>query len=329
MSGKLYSVFNIVGYGNNIDTSEIPEDLECIIRNDFDVDGFKKSMKEHQSRGYELHKEIMQNNTSVDDFNVTIKRISSRGEKLKPFNNGLVRALKYGESRFMSIGPIRKLFSGSIEGYSTEDLVTKYCTFFEEQAEDFGDLFYHIVERENSLINYSNELINRDQFYESNNKSMESIIDKGFSEKEVVVEKITNSEEISPAVKQNLIRRTEMKYEEFKDSKNMMEILIKENCEAIGEIEGLVKWCSGMKNVLALSKERMDNYATHMKETMTSYLQATSLNRSFKKTNSAINGLAEVISAAQITADNGIENIVDFMKTNGIYRNPKSIRRFL
>jgi hypothetical protein len=248
---------------------------------------------------------------------------------LKPFNKGLVRALKYGESGFMSLGPIRKLFSGAIEGYSTEDLVKKYCTFFEEQAKDFGELFYHIVERENSLINYNNELINRNQFYENNNKSIENLIDRSIGEKDEIVEKIMNSEEISTAVKKNLIRRTEMRYEGFKDSKKMVETLLSENCEAMEEIEGLVKWCSGMKNVLALSKERMDNYAAHIKETMTSYLQATSLNRSFKKTNSAINGLAEVISAAQMTADNGIENVVDFIKTNGIYKNPKRIRRIL
>tara|TARA_Y100000310_G_scaffold343547_1_gene451739 strand:- start:2163 stop:3152 length:990 start_codon:yes stop_codon:yes gene_type:complete len=326
MGEDIYSVFNIDGYGSGKGLSKIPNDLEDIVRNDFDIEGFKRSLQEHQKHGYDLHKEIINNSAAVDDFNSIIKRVSGRGSRLKPFNHSIIRALKYGESKFMSFSPVRKLLFGKIEGCTTEDLVNKYCSFFEEQAEDFGDLFYHVVKRENSLLDYNNDLLKRDQFYTSKSDSIECLIESGREEKQTISDKIVSVENISETVKNSLLRRVNLRHDEMEDSKKILGKLINENGGAVEEVDGLIKWCSGMKNVLALAKERMDNYSSHMKETMVTYLQATSLNKSFKETNSAVRGLVEVISTAQTTADQGIDNIIEFIRRNGIYQNPSDYR---
>ncbi len=318
------SVFNIRGYSSGEGKIEIPTELESLVQNDFDIDEFKNSLHEHKKQNSLLHREMLAYSSNVDQFNSIINRISTRDENLKPFNKGLVRTLKYGESSFLSFKPLRKFIVGGVEGYNTEELVGKYCEFFEEQASDFGELFYHIVERENKLTNYSNALIKKNQFYETKKEDVHGLLEIGFGDKEELVEKIKTSEGISERAKSSLISRTQMKYDEIKDSKEILEKLVGENGNAMCEVDGLMKWCSGMKNVLAFGKERMDNYAIHLNETLTTYLQATSINRSFRDTNSSISGLVDVMCAAQNAADDGITNVVDFIKKNGVYLKPKS-----
>jgi hypothetical protein len=120
-----------------------------------------------------------------------------------------------------------------------------------------------------------------------------------------------------------------MKHDEIKDSREILEKLVDENGNAMNEVDGLIKWCSGMKNVLAFGKERMDNYAVHLNETLSTYLQATSINRSFRNTNSSITGLVTVMCAAQNAADDGITNVVKFIEKNGVYLKPKNYGGFI
>lgn len=314
---KVYSVFNIEGYGNELVQSKIPSELERIICNEFDVEKFRCSLEEHQRERKSLVPD-----SSIDQFNEIIDRVGKRSERLKPFNKGLIKALKYGDSWIMTIGPVRKMLVRDVEGYTTEGLVGKYCDFFDEQAEDFGGLFYHVIERESGLVDYSNHLIERNQFYAGQNGMLKKLVSSTESKKNEISSIIRGVRNISSAVRKSLLNRASMKGNDVKASLDIVRKLTDENEMAIAEVDGLLNWCGGMKNVLALSKERMDNYALHMRETLTAYLQAVSLNRSFRETNTAISGLIEVMTAAQSTADEGVKDLIKFVRTNGIYSRP-------
>ena len=119
----------------------------------------------------------------------------------------------------------------------------------------------------------------------------------------------------------------ELKCGEFKGSKNAIERLVKENEMAMEEVQALMKWCSDMKGVLVFSKERMDNYAVHLQETLTTYLQAVSLNRGFKVTGSSVEELAEVMRIAQETVDEGVGSVLNFIRSNGVYCKPLDFKR--
>jgi hypothetical protein len=311
---EVHSILNIDGYGVDLDV-DIQKKLETLVSNDFDIEKFRKSFIEHQKSV----NEDMFDGVSIDEFNGVVNRVCERGKKLKPFNSALVRTLKYGKSRLMGLGVVRKLISGELEGYSTEQLIERYCGFFEEQAEDFGELFFHVVERENCLIDYGNSLITKNQFYCGKGESIDELVKKRGAERDSTVKEITGWEGLSPVAKRSLIKRAGLRYSEANGSRDVVKKLIDENGLAIEEVDGLISWCSGMKNVLALGKERMDNYSAHLRETLVTYMQATSLGRAFKDTNSAVGGLIGVMEAAQVAADTGMKDVGDFVKRNGIY----------
>ncbi len=317
MEKRVYSVFNIDGYYGDSDVTILPEKLEIAVSNEFDVKRFRKSLEEHQRLNQTLHKTITISSESTDEFNTIIKRICERGRRLKPFNTGLIRVLKYGETKWMGISPLRKMLTKGIEGYTTEQLIERYCGFFEEQAVDFGDIFFHVVERENILVNYSNDLVRKDIFYISKRDLIDRMISKIENENGIAAD-----ESLPGNTRKALVDRDAIKRNETAESMKVIDTLMKENGTAIREVGGLLRWCSGMKNVLALAKERMDNYATHLSQTLTVYMQATSLQRGFRETNNAIFGLVDVITMAQKTADGGLNDVIDFVRSNGIYSRP-------
>lgn len=326
--GKVHSVFGIDGYGGDSVALMTPE-LEELVKNDFDVEKFRSSLQEHQTHEVALHREMVASVESIEEFNGVIKRVKERSKGLKPLNRGLVRALKFGQGRFFGLLNVGGFFTKSLSGYRTEDLVAKYCEFFEEHASDFGQLFCHVVEREGRLTDYSNELIRRNQFYVSTQGALDEMVERRASERDVVLRGIEGSSEISRMARSALIDRAKWRYEGAADSRKIADILIQENERAMEEVGGLIEWCGGMKNVLALGKERMDNYCRHLEETMVAYLQAISINRCFRDTNNAVSGMASVMLSAQASADEGIKNIVEFVKHNGLYGKPINFRGLL
>ncbi len=316
---SVHSVFNIEGYVGNPIAVEIPTNLAVIVKNDFDTQKFKVSLAEHQRRSAKLHSVASKSGASIEGFNTTIKNICERGKKLKPFNVGIIRVLKYGDAKWMAITPLRSFLTRGVEGYTTEQLVGRYCHFFEEQAKDFGDLFYHIVERQNCLTDYSNELLKRDVFYLAKRDYLDGLITSADASLESKVESCV---QISDLAKKAVVNRYGIKQEEVADARKVVDGLMVENGKATDEIDGLLRWCCGMKNVLALAKERMDNYGLHLGQTLVTYMQVTSLQRGFKETNNAITGLVGVMTAAQVTADNGLNEVIDFVKKNGVYTKP-------
>lgn len=328
MNDKVHSVFGIEGYGGESVALMTPE-LEELVKNDFDVGSFRSSLQEHQANESALHREMVASVESIEGFNEVIKRVKERSKGLKPLNRGLVRALKFGQGKLFGVLNVGGLFTRSVNGYSTESLVAKYCDFFEEQAGDFGQLFAHIVEREGRLTDYLNGLIRRNQFYVGTQESLDQVIEKRAEERDSILGKIESSHEISRSAKKALTDRAKWRYDGTKDSRKIADILIQENERAMEEVGGLVVWCGGMKNILALGKERMDNYCRHLEETMVAYLQAISMNRCFRDTNNAVSGMASVMLSAQASADEGIKSIVDFVKHNGLYGQPISFKGLL
>lgn len=317
----MYSVFSIDGYGGDSVALITPE-LEELVKSDFDLEKFRSSLQEHQGHEAALHKEMVASVESIEGFNEVIQRVKKRASGLKPLNRGLVRVLKHGQGRLFGLLNVGGIFTKSFDGYSTEDLVARYCTFFEEHAGDFGQLFSHVVEREGRLTNYSNELIRRNQFYVGSQEALDQVVDIRLGEREALCKAIEGSSEISGVARRALTDRSKLKYNEAVGSRKIADILVQENERAMEEVGGLIKWCGGMKNVLALGKERMDNYCRHLEETMVAYLQAISMNRCFRDTNNAVSGMASVMLSAQSSADEGIDSIVNFVKHNGLYGKP-------
>jgi len=315
MTKRVYSVLNIEGYGVDLEVVTPPK-LEVLVKNDFDIEKFKMSFAEHQRQSTDV---VFDSCSSIDEFNEVVNRVSERGRRLRPFNAALVRTLRYGRSKAMGFGFIRRLVSGELDGYSTEQLVQKYCDFFDEQAIDFGELFYHVVERENSLVDYANSLITRNQFYCAESESIEGLIEERETERDSIIDEIKKWDGLSAVAKKSLIRRAGLKHTEARGSRDVVKKLINENGMAIEEVDGLITWCVGMKNVLALGKERMDNYSAHLRETLVTYMQATSLGRAFRDTNSAVGGLISVMEAAQSAADRGMIDVGNFVRRNGVY----------
>ena len=155
MNDPVRSVFGIDGYGGGSVALMTPE-LEELVKSDFNLEKFRSSLQEHQSHEAELHKEMVASVESIEGFNEVIKRVKNRAGGLKPLNRGLVRALKFGQGRFFGLLNVGGIFTRSLNSYSTEGLVAKYCDFFGEHARDFGQLFFHVVEREGRLTDYSN-----------------------------------------------------------------------------------------------------------------------------------------------------------------------------
>lgn len=328
MENKVHSVFGIDGYGGSNVVLMTPE-LEELVKNDFDVERFRSSLQEHQAHEDALHREMIASVESIEEFNGVIKKIKERARGLKPLNRGLVRALRFGQGRLFGLLNIGGLFTKSLGGYSTEELVAKYCEFFEEHASDFGQLFCHVVEREGRLTDYSNELVRRNQFYVGTQGVLDRVVEERSRERDAVVKRIECSPEISRPARKALVDRAKWRYAGATDSRKIADILVQENERAMEEVGGLIQWCGGMKNVLALGKERMDNYCRHLEETMVAYLQAISINRCFRDTNNAVSGMASVMLSAQASADEGIKSIVEFVKHNGLYGKPSGFRGFL
>jgi hypothetical protein len=320
---NIYSVFNLSCYKEGEGVTDVPNELEPYLKNDFDIEEFRESLIEHQRNNSYLNKNFTEGGESLDEFNSIIHRITNRGKELQPFNKSIVRILKYGKGGIGNLMLFKRLIGGKLNNYSSEELVQKYCTFFAEQAEDFGSLFYHVVNRENKLVEYSNELISRSQFYHTKANSLEEFIHSSCNDRELAIKTISSSKDIGNSAKKSLCNRINSKYKELVQSEKMIGKIMKENESAMDEIDGLVQWCSGIKSVVALGKERMDNYSIHLKESLETYLQISSLNRGFKETNNAVDGLIKAIDSAQMTANNGLYHINDFIKNNGIYMKKK------
>jgi hypothetical protein len=321
------SIFNLKGSGQEVVVLEVPSELEVAVKNDFNVKELRKSLDEHRKECNLVYDAIKGSRDSLDEFNLVINRMDERGRMLKPFNRCVVRALKYGNNKMINLLPVSKLLYKGLDKFSTQELVMKYCNFFGEQAEDFGELFYHVVERESSLVDYSKDLVGKNQFYLLKRKSLGELAEKSEKEKHVVIEKIRGCEDVSEAVKKALVGRVELRCGEVIESDNAVGRLVKENEMAMEEAQALMKWCSDMKGVLVFSKERMDNYAAHLQETLTTYLQAVSLNKGFRITGSSVEELANVMRVAQETADQGVEGVLNFIQSNGVYCKPLDFKR--
>ncbi|MBT4577054.1 hypothetical protein HOB91_01875 [Candidatus Woesearchaeota archaeon] len=328
MENKVHSVFGVEGYGGEEVASMTPK-LEELVNNDFDLEKFRISLQAHQLQESDMRKEMIHSVGSIEKFNDVIHRVKERSNGLKPLNKELVRALKYGHSKIFGIFNIGGLLTKSLRGHRTEDLVSKYCGFFDEQAEDFGQLFYHVVEREGKLTDYSNELVRKNQFYLGTQETLDTEIGRLSEEKNSVSKIVVDSTEITAIARKAIVDRAKMKYDGSVESRRMLDTLVSENERAIEETGGLIGWSCGMKNVLALGKERMDNYCRHLEETMVAYLQAISMNNCFRDTNNAVRGMANVMIAAQASADSGVSNIVEFIKHNGLYGKPLNFRSSL
>lgn len=325
---NVHSVFGVEGYGGE-EVASMTSELEELVKNEFDLEKFRTSLQAHQIQESDMRKEMIHSVGSIEKFNDVIHRVKERSNGLKPLNRELVRALKYGNNKIFGIFNIGGLLTKNLRGHRTEDLVTQYCGFFDEQAEDFGQLFYHVVEREGKLTDYSNELVRKNQFYLGTQKVLDSEIERLCQEKNSISEQVIDTVEITPVARKAIVDRSKMRYNGSVESRRMLDSLVSENERAIEEVGGLIGWSSGMKNVLALGKERMDNYCRHLEETMVAYLQAISMNNCFRDTNNAVRGMADVMVAAQASADAGVSNIVDFIKHNGLYGKPLKFRSSL
>ncbi len=328
MNKKVHSIFGVEGYGNG-DVIPITPNLEELVVNDFDLEKFRTSLQKHQIYESDMRKEMIHSVSSIEKFNEVIHRVKDRSKGLRPLNKGLVTALKYGNTKAFGLLNVGGLLTRKLNGYKTEDLVAKYCGFFDEQAEDFGQLFYHIVEREGKLIDYSNELVRKNQFYLGTQERLDSEIERLDLEKDSISGKVIDYSEITAVARKSIADRAKMKHDGSIESRRMLDLLVSENEKAIGEVSGLINWSSGMKNVLALGKERMDNYCRHLEETMVVYLHAISMNNCFRDVNNAVEGMADVMITAQASADAGVKNIVDFIKDNGLYGKPLRFRSTL
>tara|TARA_Y100000310_G_scaffold285479_1_gene308956 strand:- start:1919 stop:2899 length:981 start_codon:yes stop_codon:yes gene_type:complete len=323
----VYSIFNIEGYGHGLTECKIPSALEEVLRNDIDVEKLKLSLAKHKKNNLKFYDDIIISSDSIDNFNKTVNNISKRSKTLRTSNKSLVRVLKYGQGKIANIIPDR-LMPSELRGVSTQDLVEIYSGYFNDQAADFGELFYQVVQREDSLTDYNKSLVSKNQLYNNKSEDLERLLVDGGEKREDIAEKILDSEGFSDITKNSLIKRVDRKYAEIESCKDSVEMLVCDNENATTEVDGLLDWCSGMKNILASGKERMDNHAVHLREAMTTYLQAISLNRAFRETNSAVKGLVEVMKSAQMSADKGFEDVSEFVKNRGIFGREKYRRRY-
>ncbi len=324
---RVISIYNVDGFGQKLIEDKGFPDLGDVVENGVDVEALRSSLDEHSKKTSSIYSDIRVSKDSIDEFNEVISRVCKRGKRLKPFNRCVVRALKYGENKVVNLLPSWLLYKG-LDRFSTQELVMKYCGFFTEQAEDFGSLFFHVVERESSLVDYSNELLRKNQFYLSKEEMLQDLIGDGDERRKDAVEKVKSCEDLSVAAKRTLVERVNLRQGELLETRKAIKRLVKENETAMQEIVGLVRWCSGMKEVLAFGKERMDNYSAHLQETLTTYLQAVSLNRGFRATGNVVSELAEVMRVAQQTADEGVGSVFDFIRNRGVYNKPLELESF-
>jgi len=251
------------------------------------------------------HVEARELREDMNAFGEVIERVTERGREMVPFNKYVIRVLKYGDHRIINSIPFIRLFYGAVAGYSCADLVTKYYTFFNNQAEDFGRLFFHVARRERKLERYNAQLMKKGRFYATNKDHLGKINEEKAEERK----RVTDREET---------RQLDLEYRQTKAVTNAVSQLQEETQKNKEEVEGLLEWCAGMKGILAYSKENMENRGQHMKETLPAYMQATYLNKGFRETRKVVEGLVAIIQEAQQSADEGISSVTTFIEHNGL-----------
>jgi len=322
---SIFTLFPSLDFKNSEEISRL---YELVKPEGFSIEQFRKSFQVYEQETNNLRNDIDNLTTDIDEFNETINNVTLRGREMKPFNKFVIRVLKHGDNTFINSLPFSRFIYGNIRRYSSSDLISKYCTYLSDQAEDFGRLFFYVVDRENKLQDYTCRLLEKKGFYDSRFSDLEERITSMRKKKEELAEKL-ESQDLPDGIKRAVAKRFSLNCSELSEASKSVKKLLRENKSGGEEVESLVEWCSGMKNILALSKERMENQAEHIKETIPTYLQAISLNRSLRETKQVVQGLVHVIQEAQQCADEGIVNVIDFAKSNNIYKPFKITSRII
>jgi len=304
------SLFTLPGYKQS--TTEPPELTSY--REPLDLPAFRQGLVEQQHERMITRHHHQEQTRAIAGFSDVVSRVRERGTHLQPFNTAIVRTLRYGDNKLAHLPLVRSFFFKGLEGKTTNDLIQAYCTFFDQQADDFGHLFHHVVEREQTLTDYSDDLVRRDHFYQDHKRALTTAFE-GITPKVI-------PDVLPIAAQQTLQRRATREYDSLMQSMTVLDKLLDDTSAGLTEVDGLLDWCSGMKNILVLGKERMDNYGTHLHHTLITYLQAASLHRSLHDTHSTVQGLVDVMNTAQITADKGLEDLTMFVADKGIYSQP-------
>tara|TARA_Y100000310_G_C20567436_1_gene756234 strand:+ start:98 stop:1087 length:990 start_codon:yes stop_codon:yes gene_type:complete len=317
MNKKINSMLNFFQTGEQ--PIEQTKDIEEILGTEkVDLAQLKKAYKDYEIGLIKTHPH--QDNL-VDDLNEFVERTSTieqRGKQLRKLNKYVVNGIKYSENPIIAKTPLSKIFLKDIENINPSDLVFTYHKYLNQQSEDFGKLFFGIVEREANLTAYNNHLLKKEEFYTNSIENLSEKLNLREVEQNNLEERM-EQHNLSRKIQKIVYERFKLNYRELADISNATKKIIQENSEAQKEVSNLKEWCSGMKIVLAYSKEKMENSAEHLKQTIPTYIQAINLNRSFLESNKVIGELVGIINHAQINADKGLEEVIKFTKSNGVY----------